>query len=133
MMDPTLLQTFLAVRRHGSYTEAAKEEFLTQPAVTKSLHELEALLGVTLFERTRAGVVPTPVCAPFVRLAQDVYANLEVATAAMRDLAQGESDAAIVRQSCDRAIQSLVTHDLLAPNAAVQRRRDAAAVLALYG
>ncbi len=50
-MDPKLLRTFLAVRRHGSFTEAAREEFLTQPAVSRRIRQLEAELGVRLFEQ----------------------------------------------------------------------------------
>lgn len=87
----------------GSIHAAANELGLTQPAVTKALHEFESLLGVTLFERTRHGVVPTPFCLPIVRLAQDVYANLETASAAMRDLALGESDAIRIGVTAGRA------------------------------
>ncbi len=50
-MEPTLLRTFLAVRRHGSYTKAARQEFLTQPAVSRRIRRLEADLGVRLFEQ----------------------------------------------------------------------------------
>jgi DNA-binding transcriptional LysR family regulator len=50
-MDPKLLKTFLAVRRHASFTEAAREEFLTQPAVSRRIRQLEAELGVRLFEQ----------------------------------------------------------------------------------
>jgi DNA-binding transcriptional LysR family regulator len=50
-MDPTLLRTFLAVRRHGSFTGAAREEFVTQPAVSRRIRQLEADLGVRLFEQ----------------------------------------------------------------------------------
>jgi DNA-binding transcriptional LysR family regulator len=87
----------------GSIHAAAQEMGVTQPAVTKSLHEFESLLGVTLFERTRHGVVPTAFCAPIIRLAQDVYSNLETASAAMRDLAHGENDAIRIGVTAGRA------------------------------
>lgn len=40
--------------------EAAQELFLTQPAVTKAIRELEDQLGLKLFNRSNRGVEPTP-------------------------------------------------------------------------
>lgn len=45
------LKTFCAVARHLSYTKAAEELRITQPAVTKHIHELEIQYKVRLFER----------------------------------------------------------------------------------
>lgn len=50
-MNPRHLQTFLAVRRHLNYTRAAEEVFLTQPAVSRQVRQLEEELGVRLFEQ----------------------------------------------------------------------------------
>ncbi len=54
-----LLQHFLAVADHRGITAAAKAIHITQPALTKSIRQLEQLLGVTLFERLPNGVVLT--------------------------------------------------------------------------
>ena len=51
MMNPTHLRTFLAVRNHLSYTRAAEEVFLSQPAVSRQIQQLELDLGVSLFEQ----------------------------------------------------------------------------------
>ena len=45
------LRAFLEVVAHGSFTAAAKELNLTQPAVTHQVQELERRLNVTLVER----------------------------------------------------------------------------------
>lgn len=45
------LQIFVEIYRTGSITKAAQNLFLTQPAVTRALHETEAHYGVQLFER----------------------------------------------------------------------------------
>jgi len=45
-----LLRTILAVARHQSYTRAAEELALTQPAVSMHVRRLEAALGVALVE-----------------------------------------------------------------------------------
>jgi len=58
-MDSRRLRHFLAVYEHGSLGRAAEVLNLTQPALSKSLHQLEDELGVKLFERTPLGVVPT--------------------------------------------------------------------------
>jgi LysR family pca operon transcriptional activator len=64
------LQCFLAVARGGNLRRAAEELAITQPAVTKTLNELEAILGVRLFERGRRGAVATPQATVFLRHAQ---------------------------------------------------------------
>ena len=53
------LQCFLAVAQHGSLQKAAEVLAISQPAVTKTLKELEGLLDVRLFERGRRGAVAT--------------------------------------------------------------------------
>lgn len=51
------LFVFEAAARHGSFTHAAAEMNVTQPAVSKTLAQLERHLGVKLFERVADGVV----------------------------------------------------------------------------
>jgi LysR family pca operon transcriptional activator len=53
------LQCFLAVAQLGGVQKAAESLSITQPAVSKTVAELEAILGVKLFERGRHGAVPT--------------------------------------------------------------------------
>jgi LysR family pca operon transcriptional activator len=64
------LQCFLAVARGGNLRRAAEALAITQPAVTKTLNELEDILGVRLFQRGRRGAVPTPEAEVFLRHAQ---------------------------------------------------------------
>lgn len=54
------LITFEAVGRHSSFTGAAGELYLTQSAVSKQMRQLEACIGVPLFERKPRGVMLTP-------------------------------------------------------------------------
>lgn len=53
------LQCFLAVTQFGSVQRAADSLSITQPAVSKTIAELESILNVRLFERGRRGAVPT--------------------------------------------------------------------------
>ena len=59
ILDSNLLRCFLAVLEHRKLTTAADELCVTQPALSKSLKKLEDELGVPLFQRTPAGMVPT--------------------------------------------------------------------------
>lgn len=58
-MDLTLLRTFVAVQRAGSFTRAATLLGLSQPAVTGQIQSLERHLGRPLFVRGARGVTPT--------------------------------------------------------------------------
>lgn len=45
------LRVFFSVATFGSFTKAAEEMLITQPAVTKNIKELESELGIRLFNR----------------------------------------------------------------------------------
>ncbi|WP_278484642.1 LysR substrate-binding domain-containing protein [Achromobacter insolitus] len=53
------LQIFERVLACRSLSRAASELHLTQPTVTKAIHEMEAFFGATLFDRSNRGVTPT--------------------------------------------------------------------------
>jgi LysR family hydrogen peroxide-inducible transcriptional activator len=54
------LRFFLVSSRHTSLRQAARELKITQPSLSAQLKSLEEALGADLFERTRGGVVLTP-------------------------------------------------------------------------
>lgn len=53
------LKTFVSVARHRSFTRAAHELFITQPAVTRHIKELETQIGTNLFVRSSGTVTLT--------------------------------------------------------------------------
>ncbi|MFV0527948.1 MAG: LysR family transcriptional regulator [Lachnospiraceae bacterium] len=53
-------RTFLSVCQYGSISKAAKELYISQPAISKSIMKLETALEVTLFTRNSRGVTLTP-------------------------------------------------------------------------
>ncbi|MDA8051081.1 MAG: LysR substrate-binding domain-containing protein [Rhodospirillales bacterium] len=55
-MDLRHLQHFLVAARHGSLRRSAEAAGISQPALTKSIHRLEASLEVPLFERSSRGI-----------------------------------------------------------------------------
>lgn len=58
-LDTRLVRYFVAVAEEGSLTRAAQRLFVSQPALTKQVKQLETLLGVSLFTRSRAGMALT--------------------------------------------------------------------------
>jgi len=53
------LRYLVAIADAGTFGAAADEEFVTQPAISAQIKELERKLGVTLFERSSRGVFMT--------------------------------------------------------------------------
>lgn len=92
-----LLEIFLAVRRWGSMTAAARDLDMAQPPVSQAIADLERELGVPLFERRGRGIAPTPeglrfeaYAAHIVRLAAEAQSSLRT-MAASGDLKMGAS------------------------------------------
>ncbi|RFM35700.1 LysR substrate-binding domain-containing protein [Chitinophaga silvisoli] len=74
------LKVFYTVARRLSFTKAAEELFISQPAVTKHIHELEQQLGMALFERIGNRIKITRAGQIMLRHADDIftsYRNLE--------------------------------------------------------
>jgi LysR family pca operon transcriptional activator len=63
------LVCFLEIARQRSFARAAQELAITQPAVSKTLKELEDALGCSLFERGKSGVSLTSAGLAFLRYA----------------------------------------------------------------
>ncbi|KQT85599.1 pca operon transcription factor PcaQ [Aurantimonas sp. Leaf443] len=70
------LRTFVAVAREGSVVRAADALSVTQPAVSKSIRELELILGLDLLDRSRRGGFLTAAGEMFLRHAEASLAAL---------------------------------------------------------
>ncbi|WP_026971826.1 LysR family transcriptional regulator [Aliagarivorans marinus] len=66
-MDLNLIRVFVAVYSHCSYTQAANELEISQPAVSQAIKRLEDHLGTALFIREGRGIAPT---AKAIQIAQ---------------------------------------------------------------
>jgi len=85
-MDITALRAFEAVVRGRSFSCAADELFLTQPAVSKRIAALEDELGRRLFDRIGRSVVPTEAGEALLPHARRVLAEIEASRQAIADL-----------------------------------------------
>lgn len=104
------LRDFLAVSERGSLRAAARQLGLAQPAMTRSIQELEKELGVVLFERRAKGVVLTPMGEVFMRRAKAVRTEFRRAQEEL-DQMRGATHGHI------RMCLSSVAHMALLPNA----------------
>ena len=66
------LKVFLTVSRLGSFTHAARELGVSQPAVSQNITSLEKSLGVKLLERRRGDVFLTDAGRSFVKYARQI-------------------------------------------------------------
>jgi DNA-binding transcriptional LysR family regulator len=71
------LRAFTAVATHRSFTAASRELLITQPALTRTVQQLEAALGVRLLERTSRSVQLTDVGQDFLDRTRAVLADLD--------------------------------------------------------
>lgn len=60
-LDLTRLRHIVAIARNGSFSRAAEDLHITQPALSRSIATFEQRFGVKLFDRGAGGVVPTSV------------------------------------------------------------------------
>lgn len=79
------LRCFVAVAQSRQLGAAADELGLTQPAVSKTLSELEALAGARLLARRRSGTELTPDGLRFLHHATRILQDLDEAAHAMLD------------------------------------------------
>lgn len=82
-----LLHTFEAASRHLSFTEAGRELFLSQSAVSRQIQQLEASLGAALYERRHRALVLTPAGRIMQRAVDDSLGRLHDAVAQVRQSA----------------------------------------------
>lgn len=71
------IQCFVEIAREQSLKAAARKLFLTQPTMSKTLKEIEDILGATLLIRNRSGVQLTPEGEIFLRFAEMSVAALQ--------------------------------------------------------
>ena len=71
------LRNVVAIVERGSLRAGAKHLGLAQPAMSRSIKELEQELGVTLFQRNKFGMTLTPVGDIFVRRAKGMLVEFQ--------------------------------------------------------
>lgn len=76
----TLQQIYyvLTISETGSMNQAAERLFISQPALTKAIRELEEEVGITIFNRSSRGVSETNEGTEFLTQARQLYQQYEL-------------------------------------------------------
>jgi LysR family transcriptional regulator, transcriptional activator of the cysJI operon len=86
------LKVFYTVARRLNFTKAAEELYITQPAVTKHIHEIETYYKIQLFHRNGTKIKLTPAGIALLEHAEqlfNIYRNIEVDLAAINENVKG--------------------------------------------
>ena len=106
-MDIRRFRIFQAVAQEKSFTKAAQKLYMTQPAVSKAIHELEEELQLPLFERFPKKTIMTPVGEQFLQQVQQLLQLYD----------SMKQDAALLQEASILQIGSSITiaNELLCP------------------
>ncbi|MCB5955892.1 LysR family transcriptional regulator [Enterococcus sp. CWB-B31] len=77
-MNIKQMKYVVAVADNGSFREAAKKLFITQPSLSNGIKELEDELGVNLFTRTNKGALLTEEGIAFLESAEKILTQLSL-------------------------------------------------------
>lgn len=105
--DLTTLKLFVAVFEERSMAKAAEREHITPPAISKRIAELEASLGVTLFERLSTGIRPTPAGEALAIEARGIFHSLERMQGRLSEYASGRRGAVRIYSNPSGLVASL--------------------------
>ena len=83
----------------ASFTTAARQLFLTQSTLTKTIRELEQEIGLTLFERTTRKVALTTQGNAFMPVARRLLNDFELLLSDLREKSAGSSGSVYVASS----------------------------------
>ena len=93
MVNLELYRVFYTVAKCGSLTKAAEELFISQPAVSQAIKQLESQLGGQLFNRTRKGMELSETGGkqifPLVEQALKLFDEVENKYSELKDTATG--------------------------------------------
>lgn len=91
-INTDLYKTFYVVAKSGSLSTAAKILFISQPAITLQIKNLENQLGISLFTRTKHGVILTSegkILFNYIKSGMECISNGENAILNLKNLDTG--------------------------------------------
>jgi DNA-binding transcriptional LysR family regulator len=91
MLNPRQIEAFRAVIVMGSVTGASQALNVTQPAVTRLIHDLQRSLGLPLFVRRGSRLVPTEEALALYREVERQFVGLDRIARAAGDLREGRA------------------------------------------
>jgi LysR family pca operon transcriptional activator len=104
------LLCFLEVARQGSLAKAADKLAISQPALSKTLKELESLLSATLFVRNKRGAALTEAGVAFMRYAGP---SVQALREGVNSLRSGIHEPVTVRLGVLSTVESLLVPEVI--------------------
>ncbi|HEY9848223.1 MAG TPA: LysR substrate-binding domain-containing protein [Leptolyngbyaceae cyanobacterium] len=93
------LKVFEAAARHGSFTRAAEELFLTQPTVSMQVKQLSKAVGLPLFEQVGKRLYLTQAGQELLATCRDIFdrlAKFEMSIADLKGVKAGQLKLAVI-------------------------------------
>lgn len=106
------LRTFLIVCQSMSFTQAAKQQYISQPAVSRQISALEDELGATLFERSHSAILLTPAGQHLARHLTPILDHLDGLLNQVHEISSGQTGTLIIGLLLDQSIDQRVSRAL---------------------
>ncbi len=98
----------ITIANLGSMNKAAESLFISQPALTSAIRELESEVGITLFDRTGRGAHPTAEGEEFLIYARQLYQQYELLSRKYTDPANIKRKFGVSSQHYSFAVKAFV-------------------------
>lgn len=89
MINVRYLEVFRAVVRTGSVSAAGRALHVSQPAITKTLHLLQAELKLTLFQRVKGRLICTPEAEALMPEVERMFGSIETVSQTAAEIRKG--------------------------------------------
>lgn len=90
-IDLRHLRFSVAAVEYGSFRQAAAILGIRQSTLSRSIEQLEHLIGIVLFKRLRRGVEPTPAGKSILRIAKTILEELDTLIATAQSTRNGDT------------------------------------------
>ena len=97
-MELRHLQYFCEAARQEHFSRAAEALYISQPALSRTIKDLEEELGTALFEPAGRGVRLTPAGKYFYEVADQILEDLKIARHKLRQIENSDSSIKIVNE-----------------------------------
>ena len=109
------LRYFLAVADELNFRKAAEKLFITQPALSRQIQQLEQYIGIRLFERSKRRVTLSPAGTYWYHEVRYLFNHLDASIKTMQSLASGD-EGEIRIGFVGSAMQNVIPHTFVKMN-----------------
>ena len=105
------LRTFMIVAQSKSFTVAAKQQYISQPAVSSQMAALETELGAELFDRTRNTIQLTSAGQHLARHLFPILEHLDALLNQVHEIGAGQSGSLTFGLLVDQSMDTRISND----------------------